>query len=638
MFARRRLTNHPAFLFDLVIVGVLSVAVYVVSFLFDLFEFLHYEVTLYEVWQFDEVFIVFLFLSVAFGVFTLRRWREVVLLLDEREKTLAELQLAKRRAEEANRSKSEFLANMSHEIRTPMNAIMGMTELTLDTQLDDEQRENLQLVNTSCRALLQLVNDILDFSKIEAGKLELDSTEFSLRHVLDDVVKSFGVRAREKGLEMACHISPRSPDRLVGDPLRLRQLLVNLMSNAIKFTEHGEVAISVESELVSDNEVRVHFAVSDTGMGIPYQMQQAIFAAFTQADGSATRRFGGTGLGLTIASQLVALMGGHIWVESEYGDGSIFHFTVLLRLYDLAAAKRSTGGEKVAQPPAAGLPAVQSASRPMNILVAEDNPVNQRVTVGLLKKDGHTVEAVNDGKEVLQALACQRFDVVLMDVQMPGIDGLQATAAIRHKEQDTGKHIPIIALTAHAMKGDRERCIEAGMDDYLAKPVDRKSLREVLLRWTPPEGSEGARSNTAATRRSMAARAGAVDRNLTPQPGVTDQTEVFDVDALRGRVEQDLDLLAEMVELYLSNSPLLLEEVESAVAARDREKIARAAHTLKGMLTSMCADASAETARHLETVGKNGDLARADQVLSALKNQLDRLRTVLTKVAKEIPV
>jgi TMAO reductase system sensor TorS len=642
MFARRHLTNHPAFLIDLVIIGVLSVAVYVVAGLLDLFELLHYELSLYGAWQLDEIFIVFIFLSVAFGVFSLRRWREIVRLLNDREKTLAELRIAKEHAEQANRAKSEFLANMSHEIRTPMNAIIGLTDLTLDTELDDSQRENLRLVHTSCHSLLQLVNDILDFSKIEAGRLDLDSLEFALRHVLDDVIKSFGVRAREKGLELACHVSSLVPDSVVGDPLRLRQVLTNLVGNAIKFTEQGEVTVAVESERVSDDEIRVHFAVNDTGIGIAPDMQHAIFAAFTQADGSFTRRFGGTGLGLTISSKLVAMMGGHIWVESQPGNGSTFHFTVLFHLHGRTAAGKPAVDAEIAQPPVARSHAVEAARRPLNILLAEDNAVNQRVTIRLLEKEGHAVEAVTDGTEALQALACERFDVVLMDVQMPGMDGLEATAAIRSRERDTGRHIPIIALTAHAMKGDRERCLEAGMDDYLAKPVDRKSLHAVLARWTPPESGEGARLETAdmqdLNRLAPADTANAADGQPSPTPVSASQTEVFDLDALRDRVEHDLDLLAEMVDLYLGSSPQLVEKIESAVAARDREQIANAAHTLKGMLNSMCASKCAETARHLETIGKSGDLAQAHHVLATLKKQLERLRTVLSKVAKEITV
>ena len=332
--------GYPALVTDLIILVTTAVGVYLLSGAFDVFEFIYKEATEFEVWQFDEIFVVCIYLAIAFGVFSLRRWRESVKLLAEREHAMIDLHSAKLRAEEANRAKGEFLANMSHEIRTPMNAIMGMTDLTLDTLLSDEQRENLRMVQFSAQSLLQLLNDILDFSKIEAGKLELDAAPFDLRDAVGETVKCLSVRAHEKGVELACHVSPRTPDNLVGDALRLRQVLVNLLGNAIKFTDRGEAVISVHSEPEAGDQVRLHFSVRDTGGGIPVDQQRLIFEAFTQADGSSTRRFGGTGLGLAIATRLISRMGGHIWVESELGKGSTFHFTAVFGLAGAATRPR----------------------------------------------------------------------------------------------------------------------------------------------------------------------------------------------------------------------------------------------------------------------------------------------------------
>ena len=531
---------------------------------------------------------------------------------------------SRKAAEAASIAKSQFLANMSHELRTPMNAILGMTDLALTENLPATVREYLQTAKESADVLLELLNEILDLSRIEAGRFELESIPFSLHDTVEQVVKTLRVRAKEKALALIYNPPSDMPEKFMGDPLRFRQILMNLVDNAIKFTHSGGITVNATILEQTSENARIEFAVSDTGIGISPEDQEKIFTPFTQADASTTRNYGGTGLGLTISRKLVELMEGRIWVKSQPGQGSTFSFTSSLKLQEGKAAEKIKPRKK----------AVHGSMRGLKILLVEDTPTNQKLAEYLLTRRGHLVEIAQNGRQALEMVQQNVYEVVLMDVQMPIMDGFQATAAIRALQDPIKSHVPIIAMTAHALKGDAERCLESGMDAYVSKPIQGEELIELVELFGEPEVA-------AKTKLEKGGNHGVLspEISLSPASSVNESKNTpvdFDLNEAVKRCFGKYDFFQEMVNCFYCEADPLLHDIQKARMDDKAEELRSTAHRLKNTIVYLGAQPAVDAIINVENLARSGNLADIDGALKDLGARLEDLKKSLRQYRKAI--
>jgi signal transduction histidine kinase/CheY-like chemotaxis protein len=528
---------------------------------------------------------------------------------------------SRKAAEAASIAKSQFLANMSHELRTPMNAILGMTDLALAEELPAKVHDYLQTARDSADVLLNILNEILDLSRIEAGRLELESTTFNLHKTVEQVIKTLRIRAGDKGLALIYSFPSHVPNLLIGDPLRFRQILINLVDNAIKFTHEGKIAVSAEVRRQTPESILLEFSVSDSGIGIRPEDQDRIFSPFTQADASTTRNYGGTGLGLTISRRLVELMDGQLRVESLPDHGSTFYFTVSLKIPQTAAIESSETGQS---------PYPSARRRALQILLAEDTPTNQKVAQYLLTKRGHIVEIARNGRQALELVAQREYDVVLMDVQMPVMDGFQATSAIRALSDPAKAHLPIIAMTAHALKEDAARCIAAGMDAYVSKPIQVDEFIELVELFGEAEiGDHSAqRTRRADGRYEVSGKTGDTTvpflQNSSDKP-----VPVFDLADAVKKCFGKYEFFVDMAKSFSEEAGSCIDAMKEARLQNNTGAVRDAAHRLKNTVVYLGSGSAMYAIEEVENAAKSGDLIALDQSLQSLELQAENLKQAL---------